>query len=79
MVNLSDHIESPGQDPPPHCTGNSIFGISMLELSEELFPVSKSVYKDELLENIYKVPYHSNLIPGSFPSTTLIKWQVKLK
>ena len=46
--------------------GNSIFGIPMLELSKELSPVSKPVYKDELPENIHMVPYHSNLIPGSF-------------
>ena len=66
MVNPSDYVETPIQDSPPHLTGNSIFGIPSLELSEELFTVSKPVYKDELLENVHVVPYHSNIIPGSF-------------
>ena len=66
MVNPSDHVETPVRDPPPHLMGNSIFGVQTLELSEELTPISMPVYKDELLENIYAVPYCSNLIPGSF-------------
>ena len=66
MVNPSDHVETPARDPPPHLTGNSIFGIPTLELSEELIPVSTPVYEDELPENIYTAPYRSDLIPGSF-------------
>ena len=66
MFNPSDHIKTPTQDSALHLTGNSIFGIPKLELSEELSTVSKSVYKDKLLENIHIVPYHSNIIPGQF-------------
>jgi hypothetical protein len=66
MVNLSDHVETPIRNLLPHLTGNCIFGVPMLELSEELSPVFKPVYKDELLENIHMAPYCSNLIPGSF-------------
>ena len=66
MVNPSDHVETPAWDSPPHLTGNSIFGIPKLELSEELSTISKPVYKDKLPENIHIVPYHSNIIPGSF-------------
>ena len=46
--------------------GKSIFGIPKLELSEELSTVSKPVYEDKLPENVHIVPYHSNIIPGSF-------------
>ena len=66
MVNPSDHVKTPARDSPPHLTGNSIFGIPRLELSEELSAVSKPIYKNELPENIHIVPYHSNIIPGSF-------------
>ena len=66
MVNPSDHVETPAQDSTPHLTGNSIFGIPKLELSEELSAVSKPVYKDELPETLHIAPYHSDLIPGSF-------------
>ena len=66
MVNPSDHVETPAQDSPPHLTGNSIFGILKLELSEELSVVSKPIYEDELLETLHIAPYHSDLIPGSF-------------
>ena len=66
MINHSDHVETPIRDLPLHLTGNSIFGVPMLELSKELSPISKPVYKDELPENIHMVPYHSNIIPGSF-------------
>ena len=52
MVNPPDHVETPTRDPPPHLTGNSIFGVPTLELSDELIPVSAPVYKDELPENI---------------------------
>ena len=66
MVNLSDHVKTPAQDSAPHLTGNSIFGIPKLELSEELSAISKPVYEGELLENVHIMPYHSNIIPGSF-------------
>ena len=66
MVNPSDHVETPAQYSPPHLTGNSIFGVPKLELSEELSAVSKPLYKDELPETLHIVPYHSDLIPGSF-------------
>ena len=68
MVSPSDHdhIETPARDSPPHLTGNSISGIPKLELSEELSTISKPVYEDELPENLHIVPYHSNIIPGSF-------------
>ena len=66
MVSPSDHIETPAWDSPPHLTGNSIFGILKLELSEELSAISKPIYEDELLETLHIVPYHSDLIPGSF-------------
>ena len=66
MVNPSDHVKTPARDSPPHLTGNSIFGVPKLELSEELSTVSKSVYKDKLLENIHIVPYRSNIMPGQF-------------
>ena len=66
MVNPSDHIKTPAQDSPPHCMGNSIFGIPKLELSEELSTISKPVYEDELLETVHIMPYCSNIIPGSF-------------
>ena len=46
--------------------GNSIFGIPRLELSKELSTVSKPIYEDKLLENVHIMPYHSNIIPGSF-------------
>ena len=36
-----------------------------MELSEELIPISSPIYEDEILENIH-MPYHSDLIPGSF-------------
>ena len=66
MVNLSDHIETPTWNSPPHLTGNSIFGIPKLELSEELSAVSKPVYEDELPELLHITPYHSDIIPRSF-------------
>ena len=66
MVSPSDHIETPARDSPPHLMGNSVFGILKLELSKELSTISKPVYKDELLETLHIVPYHSNIIPGSF-------------
>ena len=66
MVNLSDHVETPARDSPPHLTGNSIFGVPKLELSEELSAISKPLYEDELLDNLHIAPYRSDLIPGSF-------------
>ena len=66
MVSPSDHVETPARDSPPHLTGNSIFGILKLELSEELSTVSKPVYEDELPKTLHITPYHSDLIPGSF-------------
>ena len=63
MVSPSDHVETPAWDSPPHL---SIFGILKLELSEELSAISKPVYKDELPETLHIVPYHSDIIPGSF-------------
>ena len=45
---------------------NSIFGIPRLKHPKELSSISKPIFKDELLENIHTMPYHSNLIPGSF-------------
>ena len=66
MVNPSDHIETPARDSPPHLMGKSVFGVPMLELSEELSTVSKPLYEDELPETLHITPYHSNLIPGSF-------------
>ena len=66
MVNPSDHVKTPAWDSPPHLTGNSIFGIPKLELSDELSTVSKPVYEDELLETLHIGPYPSNIIPGSF-------------
>ena len=56
MVNPSDHIETPAQDSPPHLTGNTIFGVPKLELSEELSTVSKPLYEDELPETLHIVP-----------------------
>ena len=66
MVNPSDHVKTPTWNSPPHLTGNSIFGILKLELSEELSTISKPVYEDELPETVHIAPYHSNIIPGSF-------------
>ena len=66
MVNPSDHVKTPARDSPPHLMGNSIFGILKLELSEGLSTISKPVYEDELPETLHIVPYHSDLIPGSF-------------
>ena len=77
MVNPSDHVETSVWDSPPHLTGNSIFGIPRLELSEELSAVSKPVYGDKLSENVHITPYHSNIIPGSF--ATLVKWCLRLE
>ena len=37
-----------------------------MELSEELFAISKPVYRDELLETLHITSYHSDIIPGSF-------------
>ena len=37
-----------------------------MELSEELFAISKPVYEDELSETLQIAPYHSDMIPGSF-------------
>ena len=37
-----------------------------MELSEKLSAISKPVYEDELLETLHIVPYHSDIIPGSF-------------
>jgi hypothetical protein len=66
MVNSSDYVKTPARDSPPHLTGNSIFRVLKLELSEELSTVSKPLYKDERPETLHIVPYHSDLIPGSF-------------
>ena len=66
MVSPSDHIETPARDSPPHLMGNSNFGIPKLELSEELSAISKPVYKDELPKTLHIMPYHSDIIPGSF-------------
>ena len=66
MVNPSDHIETLARDSPPHLTGNSIFGVPKLELSEELSTVSKPLYEDELPETLNIAPYRSDLIPGFF-------------
>ena len=66
MVSHSDHVETPAPDSPPHLTGNSIFGVLKLELSEELSAVSKPLYEDKLPETLHIAPYHSDLIPGSF-------------
>ena len=79
MVNPSDHVKTPAQDSPPHLTGNSIVGIPRLELSEELFAISKPIYEDKLLENFHITPYHSNIIPESFAFATLVKWWLRLK
>jgi hypothetical protein len=77
MVNSSDHVKSPVRDPPPHLMGNSIFGIPTLELSEELTPVFKPIYEDELPESIHIAPYHSNLIPGSLAFHRINKMAAK--
>ena len=53
MVNPSDHVETPAQDSAPHLTGNSVFGVLKLELSEELCAVSKPLYEDELPETLH--------------------------
>ena len=66
MVSPSDHVKTPAWYSPPHLTGNSIFGIPKLELSEELSAISKPIYEDELLETLHIAPYHSDIIPGSF-------------
>ena len=66
MVNPSDHVKTPARDSPPHLTGNSIFRVLKLELSEELSTVFKPLYKDERPETLHIVPYRSDLIPGSF-------------
>ena len=77
MVNPSDHVKTPAWDSPPHLTGNSIFGVPKLELSEELSAVSKPLYEDELPKTLHIAPYCSDLIPGSF--ATLTKWQLRLE
>ena len=46
MVNPSDHVETPAWDSPPRLTGNSIFGVPKLELSDELSAISQPLYEE---------------------------------
>ena len=67
MVNPFDHVKNPVRDLPHHLSGCSIvLGLAKIELSKILISISSSVYGDELLENIHVMPYHLDLIPGSF-------------
>jgi len=63
MVNPTDHVENPVQDPPPDLAGSTIFTIPKME---ELMPTSNPIYKDELLETLHSAQYQTDLIPGSF-------------
>ena len=66
IIKHIDHVKNPIWNCLPHFMGTSIFYIPKLKLSKDLTPVSSPVYKDELPENVYCVPYQSGLIPGSF-------------
>ena len=66
LLGLRHQVTLSHRDSPPHLTGKSVFGVPKLELPEELSAVSKPLYEHELPETLHIVPYHSDLIPGSF-------------
>ena len=53
------------RDPPPHME-DSIFDKPTLEISDELSPVSRPVFDDEVPENLTLSLYKTNKIPGLF-------------